>query len=112
MVQGLTPERAREQWAEIDEVRQRVDGIEIFKSVEIDILKDGSLDMPDDVLEELDVVVISVHSRSASAPDLRTVRSAMWFGRRTPSPSAGKSQTSTLAGEVLPEVFVAVTTAQ
>lgn len=62
MVEGLTPERAREQWAEIDEIRERIDGIEIFKSVEIDILKDGSLDMPDDVLEELDVVVISVHS--------------------------------------------------
>lgn len=62
MVQGLTPVRAREQWAEIDEIRERIDGIEIFKSVEIDILKDGSLDMPDDVLEELDVVVISVHS--------------------------------------------------
>lgn len=62
MVQGLTPERARKQWAEIDEVRERVDGIEIFKSVEIDILKDGSLDMPDDVLDELDVVVISIHS--------------------------------------------------
>ncbi|MDE3002882.1 MAG: DNA polymerase/3'-5' exonuclease PolX [Gemmatimonadota bacterium] len=62
MVQGLTPERARKQWAEIDEVRERVDGIEIFKSVEIDILKDGSLDMPDDVLGELDVVVISIHS--------------------------------------------------
>ena len=40
----------------------RIDGIEIFKSVEIDILKDGSLDMPDDILEGLDVVVISVHS--------------------------------------------------
>jgi len=62
MVQGLTPERAREQWTEIDEVRARIDGIEIFKSVEIDILKDGSLDMPDDILEGLDVVVISVHS--------------------------------------------------
>lgn len=62
MVQGLTPERAREQWKEIDEVRQRVDGIEILRSVEIDILKDGSLDMPDDILDELDVVVISVHS--------------------------------------------------
>ena len=37
-------------------------GIEIFRSVEIDILKDGSLDMPDEILEELDVVVISVHS--------------------------------------------------
>lgn len=62
MVQGLTPERARKQWEEIAEVRERVKGIEIFRSVEIDILKDGSLDMPDEILEELDVVVISVHS--------------------------------------------------
>ncbi|NNL31068.1 MAG: DNA polymerase/3'-5' exonuclease PolX [Gemmatimonadetes bacterium] len=62
MVQGLTPERAREQWEEIDEVRERVDGIEILRSVEIDILKDGELDLPDEILEELDVVVVSVHS--------------------------------------------------
>jgi DNA polymerase (family 10) len=62
MVQGLTPERAREQWREIDEVRERVEGIEILRSAEVDILRDGSLDMPDDVLEELDVVVVSVHS--------------------------------------------------
>ncbi len=62
MVQGLTPDRAREQWREIDEVRERVDGIEILRSVEIDILGDGTLDMPDEILEELDVVVVSVHS--------------------------------------------------
>jgi DNA polymerase (family 10) len=62
MVQGLTPERARQQWDEIAAVREQVEGIEIFRSVEIDILKDGSLDMPDDILEQLDVVVISVHS--------------------------------------------------
>ena len=36
--------------------------IRILRSVEVDILKDGSLDMPDDILEQLDVVVISVHS--------------------------------------------------
>ncbi|MDA0327881.1 MAG: DNA polymerase/3'-5' exonuclease PolX [Gemmatimonadetes bacterium] len=62
MVQGLTPERARAQWAEIAEVRERVDGIDILLSAEVDILKDGSLDMPDEILEELDLVVISVHS--------------------------------------------------
>ncbi len=62
MVQGLTPARAREQWSEIDEVQERVPEICILKSAEIDILKDGSLDMPDDILEELDLVVISVHS--------------------------------------------------
>lgn len=62
MVQGLTPERAREQWKEIDAARKKVDGIEILRSCEVDILKDGALDMPDDILEELDLVLISVHS--------------------------------------------------
>jgi len=62
MVKGLTPERAREQWKEIDEVRENVPEIEILKSVEVDILKDGTLDLPDEILEELDMVLISVHS--------------------------------------------------
>jgi DNA polymerase (family 10) len=62
MVGGLSPERARRQWAEIGEVRERLPEIDILRSVEIDILADGALDMPDDVLEELDIVVISVHS--------------------------------------------------
>jgi DNA polymerase (family 10) len=62
MVQGLSPERAREQWKELDEVRERVTEIEILRSAEVDILEDGSLDMPDEILDELDLVVISVHS--------------------------------------------------
>ncbi len=62
MVQGVTPEKAAEQWAEIDRVQEGVDGITIFKSLEVDILRDGSLDMTDDVLEGLDLVLISVHS--------------------------------------------------
>jgi len=62
MVGGLTPERAREQWAEIAELRERLPEIDILSSVEIDILKDGSLDMPDEILAGLDVVLISVHS--------------------------------------------------
>ncbi len=48
MVQGLTPERARAQWREIEEVRSRVEGVEILRSVEVDILRDGTLDMPDE----------------------------------------------------------------
>jgi DNA polymerase (family 10) len=62
MIEGLTPKRAREQWLEIDEVRERVPDIQILRSAEVDILRDGALDLPDDVLEELDIVVISVHS--------------------------------------------------
>ena len=62
MVGGITPERALEQWAEIDRVQGGLDGITIFKSLEVDILRDGSLDMTDDVLEALDLVLVSVHS--------------------------------------------------
>jgi DNA polymerase (family 10) len=62
MVGGLTPERARAQWEEIAEVQERIPGIRILRSAEVDILKDGSLDLPDEILTELDVVVVSVHS--------------------------------------------------
>jgi DNA polymerase (family 10) len=62
MTGGLTPERVRLQWEEIDAVRERVSGIALLRGLEVDILKDGSLDMPDWVLEGLDIVVVSVHS--------------------------------------------------
>ena len=62
MVGGITPERAVDQWEEIARVQEGLDGITIFKSLEVDILRDGSLDMTDEVLENLDLVVVSVHS--------------------------------------------------
>jgi len=62
MVGGITPERAVDQWEEIDRVQGGLDGITIFKSLEVDILRDGSLDMTDEVLEALDLVLVSVHS--------------------------------------------------
>ena len=62
MVGGITPERAVEQWEEIARVQGGLDGITVFKSLEVDILRDGSLDMTDEVLETLDLVLVSVHS--------------------------------------------------
>jgi DNA polymerase (family X) len=62
VARGLRPDRVRAQWGEMEEVRQEVPGIRLFRSLEIDILKDGSLDMPDDILDELDLVLVSVHS--------------------------------------------------
>jgi DNA polymerase (family 10) len=59
---GLKPHQVREQWEAVEEARQSVDGIHLFRSLEVDILKDGSLDMPDDVLAGLDLVLVSVHS--------------------------------------------------
>ena len=63
MTGGLDAARIREQWKEIEEVQDRHPEIRILRSQEVDILADGTLDQDDDVLEELDVVVVSVHSR-------------------------------------------------
>jgi DNA polymerase (family X) len=62
VARGLRPDRVRAQWREMEEVREEVPGIRLLRSLEIDILKDGSLDMPDDILDELDLVLVSVHS--------------------------------------------------
>jgi len=62
MVQGLTPEKAREQWEEVERLREELPEIRIFRSCEVDVLQDGSLDMPDEILAELDLVLISVHT--------------------------------------------------
>lgn len=60
---GLKEDRIREQHAAIDALRKRVTGITIFKGIEADILPDGSMDYPDDVLARFDFVIGSVHSR-------------------------------------------------
>src|SRR5690348_356087 len=63
MALGLDPKRLREQWATIDErnATSRAGGFTILKSVELDILENGKLDLPDDVLAEADYVVATVH---------------------------------------------------
>jgi DNA polymerase (family 10) len=61
---GLTPERFYEQKKEIDFVRKKYGNkITILWSVEVDILADGSLDLPDELLKEFDFVTASIHSR-------------------------------------------------
>ncbi|GMR11860.1 MAG: DNA polymerase/3'-5' exonuclease PolX [Gemmatimonadota bacterium] len=62
MVRGVTAEKAKLQWSEIEEIQGRLEGITVFRSMEVDILKDGSLDMEEEILAGLDLVVISVHS--------------------------------------------------
>ncbi len=59
---GLTVERVRKQQAEINTLNSKLKGIRLFKGTESDILPDGRLDFPDDVLESFDYVVASVHS--------------------------------------------------
>ena len=59
---GLSTERILRQIEEVREANARTDGIRILAGAEVDILKDGSLDFPDEILEQLDVVVASIHS--------------------------------------------------
>lgn len=59
---GMDEARTRENASKIRAANAAVDGIRILAGIEVDILKDGRLDLPDDVLAELDVVVASIHS--------------------------------------------------
>lgn len=59
---GLKEDRIREQHRYIDELNSKLSPFRIFKSIESDILNDGSLDYPDAVLKTFDLVIASVHS--------------------------------------------------
>lgn len=59
---GLSEERIREQHRQIDELNSRLAPFRIYKSIESDILYDGNLDYPDEVLASFDLVIASVHS--------------------------------------------------
>src|SRR5438046_10022646 len=61
MALGLDAKRLREQWRAIDEWNTGARGFTILKSVELDILETGKLDLPDDVLAEADYVVATIH---------------------------------------------------
>ncbi len=71
---GLDPRRLRRQMAEIDRLNQGLRGIHILKSAEVDILEDGRLDLPDDLLKELDFTVCAIHSKFDLPRDKQTAR--------------------------------------
>ncbi len=72
---GLSTERLREHAAEVRRVAKHYeDRLTLLCGSEVDILADGSLDYPDDVLAELDVVVASPHTSLKAAPDVATER--------------------------------------
>jgi DNA polymerase (family 10) len=61
MVGGLDAQRLRQQWAEIDKLNKKFRGFTVLKGIEVDILERGGLDLDDDVLQEADWVVASLH---------------------------------------------------
>ncbi|MBX6354126.1 MAG: PHP domain-containing protein [Thermoflavifilum sp.] len=70
---GLTPDRLRQQREAIEAIRGRTH-VRVLHGVEVDILPDGRLDLPDDVLAELDIVIASVHSGMGQSREQLTER--------------------------------------
>lgn len=72
---GLDEKRIHERHKEIEGVRKKLgDKIHILEGLEVDIRADGHLDLPDDILKEMDIVVASIHSAFAQTKDQLTQR--------------------------------------
>jgi DNA polymerase (family 10) len=71
---GLNKERLREQISEINQLNQSLRGIHLLSGVEVDIRADGSLDLPDEILKELDIVIAGVHSAMGQEEEKMTQR--------------------------------------
>ncbi|RYD91789.1 MAG: PHP domain-containing protein, partial [Sphingobacteriales bacterium] len=71
---GLSIERVLQQHEEIDHLNKKLDGFQVFKGIESDILNDGSLDYPEEILKRFDLVVASIHSNLKMGEDKATER--------------------------------------
>lgn len=71
---GLKEDRIQAQHKQIDELNKQLAPFKIFKSIESDILNDGSLDYPETVLKSFDLVIASVHSNLKMAEERATAR--------------------------------------
>jgi DNA polymerase (family 10) len=71
---GLDAKRLAKQIEDIDRLNKKLEGIMILKSAEVDILEDGSLDLPNEILKELDLTVCSVHYKFDLAAQKQTAR--------------------------------------
>jgi DNA polymerase (family 10) len=71
---GMTPDRFQDHIDAIRQANRNIEGIELLAGIEVDILKDGSLDMDHALLEEADWVVGSIHSHFNLEPDAMTDR--------------------------------------
>ena len=74
VVHGLNAERLLAQSKEIAEAQKQVEDVTLLQGIEVDILEDGALDLPDAVLEILDVVVASPHVKLRQEPAAMTER--------------------------------------
>ncbi|MCE5213835.1 MAG: DNA polymerase/3'-5' exonuclease PolX [Methanobacterium sp.] len=71
---GMDEEKIKIQMKEIDNLNEKIEGITIFKGLEVDIDSRGKLDVKDDILKELDVVIASIHSGFRQSKEQLTMR--------------------------------------
>ncbi len=76
---GLGPERVLEQKREVEALNRKLRGFRVFTGVEVDIRSDGSLDLPDEIMRQLDFVIAAIHSgfRQSARQITRRLVSAM-----------------------------------
>ena len=74
IAKGMDEKRLRKQLEQIDKLNEQQNDITILKSIEVDILEDGKLDLPDSVLRELDFTVCAVHYKFHLSRDKQTDR--------------------------------------
>jgi len=74
MAHGLDARRLRQEMAQIDRINAGKGGAKLLKGIEVDILDDGKLDLPDEVLGELDLVVAAIHSKFNLSREKQTER--------------------------------------
>ncbi len=74
MAKGLDEKQLGQQLEKMQKLQEEISGIRILKAIEVDILKDGSLDLDNSILKELDVVVCSVHYNTNLSKDKQTKR--------------------------------------
>jgi DNA polymerase (family X) len=82
MTRGLDEKRLAAQMKEVDRLNKKLDGFTILKAIEVDILEDGSLDLPPDALKDLDLLVCSVHHKFNLPRDVQTERIIRAIGSR------------------------------
>ncbi len=74
VTQGLDADELTQRIEEIEQLDEEMEDIILLKSIEVDVMEDGSLDLPDGVLEQLDLVVFAVHSHFDLPADRQTER--------------------------------------
>ena len=82
VARGLDAREMRRHLADLERLQGRLRGIRLLRSAEVDILEDGSLDLPDDLLAELDIVVGAVHSGFQLSRERQTERILRAMGQK------------------------------